>query len=187
MNDKLVLNLISKLDTASDKDAEKVIQKLALIGEPAVPQLLLAASDQSRPRIRKWSLQALGEIAVESGVPPIISALSDSRMTVKLHAILAIKRMAYKPAEKKLVKLLKDKSGGIRVNAIDALIAIEANQSGSDLIKCLSDESWYVRQHAARACGKLKIKRSKKHLEILVNKDNKKAVREAAVEALAQF
>ena len=186
MKDK-IQNLIKKLDTSKDLDAEKVIQKLVIFGEAAILQLIEAAENKSKPRIRKWSLQALGAIGNKKGAKPLLSALQDERMTIKLHAIRGLGRMKYKASEKILVKLLKDESGGIRVNTIDALIAINAKNSNKDLIRCLSDENWYVRQHAAKACGLLKIKEATNKLKLLEIKDNRKAVKTAANISLKQL
>ncbi len=186
MNSK-IQNLIKKLDTSKDLEAEKVIQKLVLYGEDAILQLIDAAENESKPRVRKWSLQALGAIGNKKGAKPLLSALQDERMTIKLHAIKGLGRMKYKASEKVLVKFLKDESGGIRVNSIDALIAISAKNSNKELIRCLSDESWYVRQHAAKACGILKIKESIKKLKLLETKETRKAVRTAANLALKQL
>lgn len=186
MNSK-IQNLINKLDTSKDLEAEKVIQKLVLYGEDAILQLIDAAENESKPRVRKWSLQALGAIGNPKGAKPLLSALLDQRMTVRLHAIRGLARMKYKASEKNLVKLLKDDSGGIRVNTIDALIAISAKKSNKELIRCLSDESWYVRQHAARACGILKIKEAIKKLKLLETRETRKAVKQAVNISLKQL
>jgi hypothetical protein len=57
-----IKSLIEDLDTQSDKAAEKVIRKLIQFGKPAVPMLIHAVKNKKLPRIRKWSLQALGAI-----------------------------------------------------------------------------------------------------------------------------
>lgn len=80
-------DLISKLNTQSDKAAEKVIGKLVEIGASAVPALIEAASNPKSPRVRKWALQALGAIGDKRGAPLLIEALRDERMTVRLHAL----------------------------------------------------------------------------------------------------
>ncbi|MEK7357123.1 MAG: HEAT repeat domain-containing protein [Bdellovibrionota bacterium] len=54
--------LILRLNTSSDRTAAAVIAKLVELGKPAVPRLIEAATDETKPRIRKWSLQALGAI-----------------------------------------------------------------------------------------------------------------------------
>jgi HEAT repeat protein len=147
-----------------------------------------AASDVSKPRIRKWSLQALGAIGNKAAAPLLIQALKDERMTVKLHAIRGLSRMKYKPAAARIRMLMSDPSGGIRVNAIDALIELEDRTvSGSVLNRSLADEKWYVRQHAAIACGKLGVKSSVSKLKLLIKNESKKAVLIAAQESLAML
>ena len=137
--------LISKLDTSSDRTAEKVIARLVKVGAPVVPQLIQAASDLSRPRLRKWSLQALGAIGDVSAAPILIQALRDPRMTVKLHAIRGLARMGHKPGATSIRRLLADPSGGIRVNAIDALICLNAKAAASSIMTALGDEQWIFR------------------------------------------
>jgi len=51
-----ILELVDKLDTSSDKVAEKIIQNLVAIGKSSVPSLIAAAKNKEAPKIRKWSL-----------------------------------------------------------------------------------------------------------------------------------
>jgi HEAT repeat protein len=138
-----------------DRAAGRIIAKF---DRAAVPLLMIAATDLSRPRVRKWSLQALGVIADKKAAPLLVKALKDERMTVRLHALLGLAKMKHGPAA--IRRLLKDPSGGIRVNAIDALAKLKDKASGPALIIALTDEQWYVRQHAARACGERKAEGS---------------------------
>lgn len=177
--------LISKLNTSSDKAAEAVILNLSKIGRRAVPELMKAARDKSQPRIRKWSLQALGAIGDRRAGPLLKSALSDERMTVKLHAIRGLARMNYKPAAVKLRALLSDSSGGIRVNSLDALIKLESRSSAKAIIASLFDPQWYVRQHASRACRELGLKTAITHLEKLTKTEKRAAVLKEAKSAIA--
>ena len=62
MNPSQIDKLIQKLDVQGDKAAEKIILQLTKIGSSAVPALIIATKDETEPRIRKWSLQALGSI-----------------------------------------------------------------------------------------------------------------------------
>ncbi len=182
-----VANLILKLDTQSDKSAEKIISKLVVIGKPAVSALIKAAKDESEPRIRKWSLQALGAIADKRSGPLLLEALKDQRMTVRLHAVRGLGKMKFKKGVQAVADLLKDESGGVRVNAISALMMIGDSSAGPALQKALSDSQWYVRQNACTACGVLGIQKAKSKLKVLAKKDPKKAVREAASRAIEQI
>lgn len=76
MKDK-AQRIIQQLDTSSDKAAGAAIAKLIKIGRHAVPDLMKAAKNKDQPRIRKWSLQALGAIGDKR------SALLLSRLSVK--------------------------------------------------------------------------------------------------------
>jgi HEAT repeat protein len=179
-----VLGLIEKLDTSSDKAADKVIAQLTRVGKPAVPDLIKAAKNLERPRIRKWSLQALGAIADKRAAAVLVAALKDERMTVRLHALRGLARMKYKPAAKDVVKLLKDESGGIRVNAVYTLMILKASSAQPKIKKLLKDPQWYIRQTACEACGLFKDKSSKKQLADLQLSDARLAVRKAAKKAL---
>jgi HEAT repeat protein len=176
--------LILKLDTSSDKKAEIVIRSLVKKGTLAVPFLIQSAKDMESPRIRKWSLQALGAIGDVRAAGLLIKALTDERMTVKLHALKGLGRMKYKKAIRPIAKLLTDESGGIRVNSLYALIQIGDPSVSRSIIKSLSDKQWYVRQTASEACGIFRYKKAKAKLLKLSKVDSKKAVREAAKNAL---
>lgn len=186
--------LISKLDTSSDKIAESVITQLVKIGSQAVPKLLNAATKESKPRIRKWSLQALGAIGDRKAGSLLIKALDDKRMTVKLHAIRGLSRMNYRRAAKDISRMIKDisrmikdTSGGIRVNAIDALVCLRAKSVGAILVQSLQDQQWYVRQHAAKACEELNIKQAVTKLKKLQKTETRKAVLDAVTHALLKL
>ncbi len=176
--------LIAHLDTPSDRAAEAVIAKLVRIGAPVVPALLEAARDESRPRVRKWSLQALGAIADRRAAKVLVAALGDERMTVRLHAVRGLGRMRHRSAARALAKLLDDPSGGVRVNALDALRAVGGRSAGPRIVAALADPAWYVRQHAALACGDLGLVRAAAKLRELAARDGRKAVQTAARDAL---
>ncbi len=152
-----ISTLIKKLDTPGDKAAEKVIQRLVRIGSPAVPALLKAAKSKESPRIRKWSLQALGAIGDKRAATVLVRALQDERMTVRLHALRGLGRMRYKKGARAIAALLNDESGGIRLNALQVLMEIGNASAGPQIQKALSDQKWYVRKMAAAACEKLGI------------------------------
>lgn len=182
-----VSDLIDQLDTSSDTKAEKVIRSLVAIGKSSVPPLIEAAKDATRPRIRKWSLQALGSLGDRRAASLLVAALKDERMTVRLHAVKGLARMKYGKGARPIAALLRDASGGIRVNALYALMILGDPSIAAPVQKALSDPQWYVRQSAAETCGRLGLKKAKKKLETLSKKDDRKAVREAAAEALEKL
>lgn len=179
-----ISSLIEELNTSSDTSAEKTIAKILVLGPGAVPALLRAAKNEKAPRIRKWSLQALGAMGDKRVTAVLVEALKDDRMTVRLHALRGLGRLKMKKAATAIVKLLEDSSGGIRVNALYSLIEIGEPKVAPMIQKLLSDPQWYVRQTACVACGKFKVIRSKKVLMHLATHDSRKAVREAADQAL---
>lgn len=60
-------------------------QKLVEIGEPAVPHLKKALK-HSVPRVRYWSIAALGKIGDEQAIPALIRALQDDSTMVRAAA-----------------------------------------------------------------------------------------------------
>lgn len=184
MTKKNVEALILQLDTSSDRAADRVIGRLMKLGKTAVPELLRAARDPGAPRIRKWSLQALGAIADKRAAPVLIAALRAERMTVRLHALRGLGRMRSRRSAKAVAECLRDESGGIRVNALTALIEIGDGSVGAAIKRCLSDPQWYVRQQACVACGRLGVKGAGAKLRRLAKEDPRKAVRVAASAAL---
>jgi HEAT repeat protein len=176
--------LIRRLDVQGDVAARKVIALLRKIGRPAVPLLLVAAKDPSEPRIRKWSLEALGEIRDARGAGVLLRALKDERMTVRLHAVRGLGKMGLRRTAKPIARLLKDPSGGIRVNALYALIAIGDGSVAAAITRALRDPQWYVRQNACVACARLQVKLALPALRAMAKKDERKAVRSAALDAI---
>lgn len=182
-----VTKLIQRLDTASDKKADLVIAQICQMGSPAIPELLKAAKNREAPRIRKWSLQALGALGAKRATPLLVEALLDDRMTVRLHALKGLGRIGDQRTVKKITPLLKDQSGGIRVNALYALMEIGDASVGASVISSLKDPAWYVRQTACEACGVFRLLKSKRKLSQLAKEDERKAVRKAAEAALAKL
>lgn len=175
---KKIESLMEQLDTPGDTAAEKVIAALAKIGKPALPFLRAAAKDTANPRIRKWSLQALGSFGEKKDAILLIEALKEDRMTVRLHAVKGLARLGM--GAEPIAKLLKDESGGIRVNALYALMVIGDVSVLPEIRKCLKDSEWYVRQNACVACGKFADVKAKRELKRLSTEDERKAVRDAA-------
>jgi HEAT repeat protein len=179
--------LILQLDTAGDRVAEAVIARLVKLGSSAVPLLIKAACNGDEPRIRKWSLLALGSIGDRRAAPVLMESLGEERMNLRLNAVRGLARMKYKPAAAKIAKLLRDESGGIRVNALYALQTLGARQFASQVQKCLKDPQWYVRQEACVACGAFRTSRARGELSKLAVGDQRKAVRVAAAAALKKL
>ena len=176
--------LILQLDTAGDIAAEQVITQLVKIGPKAIPDLIKAAQDPSKPRIRKWSLLALGTIGDLSVSPILTNALRDERMTVKLCAMQGLARMNDKSAASHIVLLLTDQSAGVRVNAIGALIKLNDAITASQIAPLLKDPMWSVRLYVCKAVKHFQLKETLKTLQNLAAHDPKTAVRNAATAAL---
>jgi HEAT repeat protein len=184
MLEKKIHSLIQKLNTAKDTSALKAIKNLQKIGPYALPALLDAAQDNSKPRIQKWSLDAIGAIADRRGVNTLLHALKDPRMTMRLHALRGLGHMNYRGAAKEIIPLLTDDSGAIRARAIATLEKLGDKQCGKYIIRSLADPLWYVQQHAAQACGTLKLRTAQPKLRKLASATKRTAVKKAIVTAL---
>ncbi len=179
--------LIAELDTQGDVQAEKTIQKIIKFGSIAVPYLIKSAQNEDFPRVMKWSLLALGTLGDKKCIPVLIKALKHERMTVKLQALGGLARIEYKSSAKKVAMLLKDESGGVRGRVLKTLIALNNKSISASIPPLLSDPMWYVRQEACKACEHFRIRSAIPILEKLENDDEKKAVREAAKNALKKI
>lgn len=177
-----MIALINRLDTPSDRVAEVAIRLLARKGRAAVPLLVAAARDHERPRVQKWSLEALGEL--RAGASILIDSLGHPRMTVRLHAVRALGRMRHRPAVRALTKLLSDESGGIRVNVLQALTRIGKAPPIVSVLASLGDAKWYVRREACIMSGALRVRGARTKLGWLTQLDPHPAVRRAAEAAL---
>ncbi|MCO5144319.1 MAG: HEAT repeat domain-containing protein [Oligoflexia bacterium] len=152
-----ITRYIQKLNTSSDHAAEKTIQQLVKKKILAIPLLVEAAKDSKKPKIQKWSLEALGAIGDKKSAKLLISALKDERMTIRLHALRALGRMKYTKAAPQITKLLNDSSGGIRLNALQTLLKLKKCPDKNIIIVLLKDPQWYIRQYACIACEEFKI------------------------------
>ncbi len=174
------------LNTRSDRQAARAIRRIKKQGKRLVPQLLQAATQRDFPLVRKWSLQALGELNDSRAVPVLRKALKDPQMTVRLHAVRALARTGKKSASRYLLPLLRDESGGIRVNVLQAVAAIGAKPSTRWLKIAIRDPQWYVRVQACELIGRWQITAMKNEL-IAATRSAKSAVKNAATKALRQL
>lgn len=184
---KKIPSLIERLDVAGDIAAGKAILELARAGRSAVIPLLAAAADKERPRIRKWSLEALGAIGDKRALPVLTAALDDEMMNIRLHALRGLGHMRAAAAVGKIEKLVRDPSGGIRINAIHTLIKIGKKPKSSVIKNALADPQWYVQQAAAQAAGVFQLSALRPILKRISEENSRNAVRQAAKDALANL
>lgn len=179
-----ISKLMLTLDTSSDRIAEGVIRDLLKQKERALPLLLQAAQNKSAPRLRKWSLQALGAIGDPKAENLLIAALADSRMTVRLHAVRGLQRMKSTKALRAVSRLIADPSGGVRSNALEFLADVGGRTMAPVVQKALLDPKWYIRQRGCVLLGKWGVPRGGTLLRKIATTDPSKAVRVAAETAL---
>ncbi|MBM3242164.1 HEAT repeat domain-containing protein [Candidatus Poribacteria bacterium] len=127
--------------------------KLADIGEPAVPLLIEALSDENW-QVRLNAAVALGQIGDSAAVPALIAALNDEAWEVRANATVALGKMGQTvvPA---LIAALKDQDAPVRRNAARALGDIGDPTAVPALIEILNDEDGEVRGSAAVALGEM--------------------------------
>jgi HEAT repeat protein len=166
---------------------------LGRLGEPAkvaVPRLIAALQD-SDPRVRSYAARALSEIRSEAKtiVPALIDALKHprERVHVAFHepredAALALSRFgsAAKTAVPALLKILDDEHDYefVRISALKSLVKIdpEGEKTQAALIVALKDKEEEVQWKAAKLCEDLgpKAKATVPTLIALLKNENEK-------------
>jgi HEAT repeat protein len=86
--DRKIESLIKQLELSSQSPAD--LLALGRIGQPAVPALIEALSDESS-RFRQRAVWALGRIGGSEALSPLVKALSDETTAVGIMAVWALK------------------------------------------------------------------------------------------------
>lgn len=132
--------------------AHEVILELVKLGRRALAPLLSAAENDASPKVRKWALEALGELGAKEAIPLLEKALKHEKMTVRFHAIHGLKKAGSKASCRKIAKLLiEDESGGVRMASLEALISLKGSALSSALKQALEDPKDYIRKAAQKA------------------------------------
>ena len=122
---KLALYLKCPRQLATDRSL--AVDLLGFLGEPAVPCLTRALSDQQKD-VRIAAAWALGDIGpgAHRAVVPLAEALGDPSPGVRAAAVRALAQIgeAAKPAIPYLTKALQDKDETVRDYAAEALKAV---------------------------------------------------------------
>ncbi|MEG4419662.1 HEAT repeat domain-containing protein, partial [Microcoleus sp. LAD1_D5] len=107
-NPKEIASLIEKLKTNDGRELDAAIEKLAEIGEPAIPALMAAVQDKNL-QVRRSAANVLRQIG-RPAIPALAKALKNSDANVRRDAASALGRIGAeaKTALPQLVPLLKD-------------------------------------------------------------------------------
>lgn len=174
-------------DTETFTAWQEAATALAAIGEPSLPALLAALSDEDST-VRQEVAEALGKLHDPRAVDPLMNALQDENTPVRASAVAALAKLGNERAIEPLIALLtQDKNTFVRARAVSALGTLGQVDSASvfvPIVSALKDRDPIVRSMAVTALGKLSD--TCIHdllLELLNNPDGD--VRSAAVLTLA--
>jgi HEAT repeat protein len=129
----------------------KAAESLALIGFPAVPDLIETLKHPDED-VRWKAAIALGEIGDPRAVDPLIGLLRDDDRFVKGRAAYALGKIGG-PAVDPLICALREGDGSLRWGAAIALGGIGDPRAIGPLIHALTDKYENVRAEAASALG----------------------------------
>ena len=136
--------------------------------------------------LQAGALKALGQIADERVLKPLVRALKSNDHAVRVAAIAALAHFGGAKAAEALVPMLRHPDHRVRVTAIDAVADLEGQPAVKALRTLLRDSIWDVRRAAARALGKCRDTESVDSL-VGVLKDPDNDVRESAITALGEI
>jgi len=181
-------------------DQNRVIRKIAinrltLIGKPAIPALIKAMGHDDNI-IRKVATDILIHIGGDT-IIPLLQALDGDQKIIRWYAAIALGSLLKKtpdPVEQEkivlaLIRNLNDDSWYGRGGATIAIGNISTNQDTliEALLKGLNDANGVVRITTAEALGKIGNPRALKPLTILSNNDTESCVRTAAKTAVKRI
>lgn len=119
------------------------------LGELAIPPLLHALPDEG-------AIIALGALADERTVVPLIQVLQDNRKRIQERAITVLVKIG-EPVVPLLLKALTDANSDIRAGIVVVLGELGDERAVAPLCQALQDEDPGVQWRAAEALGKLRV------------------------------
>ncbi|MCD4814282.1 HEAT repeat domain-containing protein [bacterium] len=164
---------------------QAAIERLSMIGKPAVPALKKALRDPYKYK-RIGALTALGYIRPEKIMPAIQKCLLDSDPGVRQEAVKVIGRMKHRPSAGLLKKQLKDKNQRVRREAVIALGRVKGSRAEAALILATQNHDSEIRR---LACDELAFFDSKAVLDALIKAthDRDKDICITAIKALGDI
>jgi HEAT repeat protein len=138
-NPRAIQPLVESLADFDKSVREQATLALSTIGKAAIGSLAEAMKDPTW-ETRYRAAEALGKIADEKAVQPLISGLKDSRDHVRYMAAKGLHELGDTDAVEPLIILLKDENTYVRLMAVHALSAMGSRKGKAAVIKALESE-----------------------------------------------
>jgi HEAT repeat protein len=119
-------------------DGDGVLQALQAIGAPAIGALAAAGRDANAD-VRVRALTALGGIADDGAVDPLVAGLHDNEVKVRAAAAGALAWSRAPRAEQPVLAALKDTADEVRQSAVQGLCANDSTWAIGPLVAALQD------------------------------------------------
>ncbi|HNX17119.1 MAG TPA: HEAT repeat domain-containing protein [Methanoregula sp.] len=137
---EVIRPLIDALGDPDKSVREQAMLALVAIGKAATGQLTAAMNDP-KWETRYRAAEALGKLADEKAIQPLVAGLKDNRDHVRYMAAKGLKEMGDSQAIDPLLILLKDENRFVRLMTVRALSAIGGNKVETALKECLTIET----------------------------------------------
>ena len=119
-------------------DGGSVLQALRSIGAPAIGALASAARDPN-PDVRIRALTALGGIADDGAIAPLVAGFHDTEVRVRAAAAAELASSRNPRAEQPVLAAVKDTADEVRQSAIQGLCANDSDWAIGPLVAALRD------------------------------------------------
>jgi HEAT repeat protein len=138
-NPRAIQPLVESLADFDKSVREQATLALSSIGKAAIGSLAEAMKDP-KWETRYRAAEALGKIADEKAMQPLISGLKDSRDHVRYMAAKGLHELGDTDAVEPLIILLKDENTYVRLMAVHALSAMGSRKGKAAIFKALESE-----------------------------------------------
>jgi HEAT repeat protein len=138
-NPRAIQPLVESLADFDKSVREQATLALSSIGKAAIGSLAEAMKDP-KWETRNRAAEALGKIADEKAMQPLISGLKDSRDHVRYMAAKGLHELGDTDAVEPLIILLKDENTYVRLMAVHALSAMGSRKGKAAIFKALESE-----------------------------------------------
>ena len=202
---------IQRLKSRDPKTRCRVVQDMALSGDPSAIEPVIDALKDEEYEVRLAAARALGAFKDDRVFSPLVSTLKDRRAEVRVAAVTSLRQLGDNRAVQPLTSALEDSDHAVRWQAASALhalgwrpgndtefilrsmamgqhenLSVHGSRAVEVLTRALADPNCPRRHAAALALGETNDHRALKPLlDALRDDDNH--VRVAAVEALSQL
>jgi HEAT repeat protein len=209
---KEIRNLIQDLGAEAHRRA-LAIERLSIIGKPAIPALCQALNDgysirkigvlnslchihaietlpdikrllhDSEGQVRAEAAKTLGRFKSKTSTKDLIDCLNDSETNVRKEAVIALGRIKGKVVCQALIDALNNNSSEVRKQAAEELSSFDEHEVVQALISATEDENITVVISAIRSLGEIGNVFAKTRLQIL-SKSNNRMINQEALQAL---